>query len=1195
MAVDEILDAAESPEASQSTRRRAAEKAPEPWKLLLMPIASLKLTVALFAMGIFITFVGTLAQMYYDLYVVLQDYFYAPLAKVELRLFFPSDWGVRGWFYFPGGASIGLLMFLNLAAAHLLRFQIQAKGTRLVYGLIATSIGVLATWMAIASGFNEEGIQDEPILDWDRMWQVFNWSLYGILAALAYALTRVDSKRRVEFWGLASIVAVLGAILAWIYIGDVSLSASSMRILWQLTHGGTAALVLLLGLAFLFRKRAGVVMIHLGIALLMFSEFLVSMLAVEGQMSIAEGETVNFARDIRSVELAVVDPSDPEQDAVTAIPESILLDQHVVSDPRLPFDVRRVDYFGNATLEKISESDPNNPATAGHGLNYKAVAARESTGTDMGAVDTAAGYFEFLDKQTGASLGVYLCGVFFSIQDVATKVPVDDKTYEVFLRFKRDYKPYSIALRDVRFDKYIGTEKAKNYSSDIRLVDPERNEDRDVRIWMNNPLRYAGETFYQSEYKVDPVTGKEMTVLQVVSNTGWMIPYVSCMLVAVGMLAHFGIALTRFLNRRSRGAVAPGEISLAAAQAGKMSKKQPLGDSDWWGKYSLPLILVTIFTGYFLSKARPALDEPGEMQIHRFGKLPVVYQGRIKPLDTLARNSLRVISDRQTFVDEDGNRQPAIRWLLDVISGSEAARKHRVFRIPNLELLDTLGLERRKGYRYSLAEIWGSIEKFEAQEKAAGELDPRERSFYQNKVLELGRKLRLFITLHEVHAMPNIRRDHMREDLQAAVMRHQQLAKSPLPLIVPPPEAEQADEPEQAEKGAAAGEAPPVEQEQKWQPLMESATEAYVMSILGQQPREVVRLLLGILVAYNDGNVQQFNSALEQYENWLAENRPANVDPAKNRFEAMFNNFSPFSTCAVVYVVAFVISCVGLLIWPQLMGRTAFWLLALTLVVHTLAIASRIYISGRPPVTNLYSSAVFIGWGCVGLGLIFESIYKMGIGNLVASVSGFLTLLVAHFLAGDGDTFEVLQAVLDTQFWLATHVTSITLGYSTTFLAGFMGIAYVLLGLFTPALDSNASKSLARMIYGVICFAIFFSFVGTVLGGLWADDSWGRFWGWDPKENGALIIVLWNALVLHARWDGMIRDRGLAVLAIGGNIVTSWSWFGVNELGAGLHSYGFTEGTAYWLLVFAGSQLGLIALGCIPKKYWASGQHGALS
>ena len=120
------------------------------------------------------------------------------------------------------------------------------------------------------------------------------------------------------------------------------------------------------------------------------------------------------------------------------------------------------------------------------------------------------------------------------------------------------------------------------------------------------------------------------------------------------------------------------------------------------------------------------------------------------------------------------------------------------------------------------------------------------------------------------------------------------------------------------------------------------------------------------------------------------------------------------------------------------------------------------------------------------------------------------------------------------------------------------------------------------MTYGVLCFSIFFSFVGTVLGGLWADDSWGRFWGWDPKENGALIIVLWNALVLHARWGGMVRHRGLAVLATAGNIAVSWSWFGVNELGVGLHSYGFKEGVLRNLLIVVLSQLLIIVIGCLP-------------
>ncbi len=294
---------------------------------------------------------------------------------------------------------------------------------------------------------------------------------------------------------------------------------------------------------------------------------------------------------------------------------------------------------------------------------------------------------------------------------------------------------------------------------------------------------------------------------------------------------------------------------------------------------------------------------------------------------------------------------------------------------------------------------------------------------------------------------------------------------------------------------------------------------------------------------------------------------------------------------------AFVLTALGWLAWPFRWNKpfltAALGLVVVVFIVHTLALIGRIYISGRPPVTNLYSSAIFIGWGLAALGIVLEGLFRIGIGNIVATVAGFATLVIAHQLAGDGDTFTVLQAVLDTQFWLATHVVTITLGYATTFGAGLLGILFIFAGIATPALSEQVGqwtvrKALANMIYGIVCFALFFSFVGTVLGGLWADDSWGRFWGWDPKENGALIIVLWNALILHARWGGMVRDRGMALLAIGGNMVTAWSWFGVNELGVGLHAYGFTEGVLPTLALFCASQITIVAIGLIPTAMWWS-------
>jgi ABC-type transport system involved in cytochrome c biogenesis permease subunit len=183
---------------------------------------------------------------------------------------------------------------------------------------------------------------------------------------------------------------------------------------------------------------------------------------------------------------------------------------------------------------------------------------------------------------------------------------------------------------------------------------------------------------------------------------------------------------------------------------------------------------------------------------------------------------------------------------------------------------------------------------------------------------------------------------------------------------------------------------------------------------------------------------------------------------------------------------------------------------------------------------------------------------------------------------------EMLRAVLDTNIWLATHVVVVTTGYASMFVAGLLAIIYIVRGFFTRTLSSDLARTLTRMVYGIVCFATLFSFVGTILGGIWADQSWGRFWGWDPKENGALLIVLWNAVILHARWGGLIKERGLMAMAIFGNIITSFSWFGVNMLGIGLHSYGFMDKALFWLIAFDLSQVALIILALSPSRFWAS-------
>ena len=163
------------------------------------------------------------------------------------------------------------------------------------------------------------------------------------------------------------------------------------------------------------------------------------------------------------------------------------------------------------------------------------------------------------------------------------------------------------------------------------------------------------------------------------------------------------------------------------------------------------------------------------------------------------------------------------------------------------------------------------------------------------------------------------------------------------------------------------------------------------------------------------------------------------------------------------------------------------------------------------------------------------------------------------------------------------------------FVAGLLAAIYIIRGFFTRSLAPETARSLARMVYGIVCFATLTSFVGTILGGIWADQSWGRFWGWDPKENGALLIVIWNAIILHARWGGLVKERGLMAMAVFGNIVTSFSWFGVNMLGVGLHSYGFMDKAFYWLMLFDVSQAVLIIVALVPLRFWSSFKKAAPS
>ncbi|MDB4380639.1 cytochrome c biogenesis protein CcsA, partial [Mariniblastus sp.] len=358
-----------------------------------------------------------------------------------------------------------------------------------------------------------------------------------------------------------------------------------------------------------------------------------------------------------------------------------------------------------------------------------------------------------------------------------------------------------------------------------------------------------------------------------------------------------------------------------------------------------------------------------------------------------------------------------------------------------------------------------------------------------------------------------------------------------------------------------------------------------------QDNSKFYELLTKLSPAYLSQDSTAFNTAVEDYLAEIKATQPTGYSSRKFSVEKIYNSYSPFYLATAIYLLAFITACFGWIGLHQLWNRVSSSLIILGLGWQITGLIFRVIISGRPPVTNLYSSALFVSMGLVILMLIVERITKLGIGNVVASLGALLALIWAWTMTiVDGDTFTVMVAVLDTQFWLSTHVICISLGYSATFAAGMLGFAYLIGLLVTPAFATvQRRRSFVNLIYGIVCFGLFCSFFGTVLGGLWGDDSWGRFWGWDPKENGALMIVLWNAVVLHARWGGLVKDRGIAALAILGNVVVLWSWKGVNSMGVGLHAYAGTEDdTMQKIIMVAGAHVVVAAFVFIPVKFWMS-------
>ncbi len=406
----------------------------------LAALASLRLTVVLFALSLVLVLAGTVAQVDEGNWTVVSKYIRTFYVWIPLQIFVPRSIHVPGGFPFPGGWLIGAALLVNLLAAHLTRFRVS----------------------------------------------------------------------------------------------------------W---------------------KRSGILVLHAGLILMLLGELVTGLCAVEANMTIAVGETVNFV-DVKhqpfyvdqksNFELALTDSSDPKEDDVIAVPGSRLQPGRLIQDAVLPADIRVDEYHKNSDVKfvpPVMTAPAPDVFRARGGEAFRLVPRGETSGVDTEQrEDMPLTRVTFLAKGESRELGTFVVSPWLypnatrrNILVPPQKLTVGDKTYAVELRPMRIEKPYALHLLEFHHDKFVGTDTPRNFSSLVRVTDPTRDESREVLIYMNTPLRYEGDTFYQSAW----LDGDKGTILQVVRNPGWLLPYFSCALVTLGMAVHFGIQLNGFLRRRA--------------------------------------------------------------------------------------------------------------------------------------------------------------------------------------------------------------------------------------------------------------------------------------------------------------------------------------------------------------------------------------------------------------------------------------------------------------------------------------------------------------------------------------------------------------------------------------------------------------------------------------------------------------------
>lgn len=654
--------------------------------------------------------------------------------------------------------------------------------------------------------------------------------------------------------------------------------------------------------------------------------------------------------------------------------------------------------------------------------------------------------------------------------------------------------PFRVSLLDFQSQKYPGTTMAATYESRLRIDDPGQGSFERV-VSMNRPLHHRGYILFQSSY----MEGERMTSVLALSRApGLPLVYGGTGLLVLGVAWMFYVK--PWLAKR-QGLRALREQLAAAGIPGSLGR------------------VVTAFV-IAASWAAPvaAADRWSELR-----RIPVQDGGRVKPLDTFARETARRLTGARVFGAESVNGLDPVEWLVAAWAQPERWREQPLVRVSDASLRELVELPAQRD-RFSFAELAGHEPFLRVAEQARqqSEADPDVRLLPAQQAA-----LRLYDDL----------------SLMGAVL---------------------------------AGDAPRVMAGgpgDSWRSFhaLEQAGDAE-----SSQLRTPYQALLS---AYRTGDRRALANAGAELARVLERSQSIDASGARALArEVQYNGVKPFRLALCLYLAALLVLLASFPLRSRALTALGLAAMLAGFLLQSYGLLLRTLIAGRAPVTNMYESIVFAAWGAVAFGLAFASRNRASrLFAICAAAVAVPFLLIAEGVPIFDAAIDPLAPVLRDNFWLTTHVLTITLGYAALFLA--LALGHVSLALLWSRSPESRVRTVSHFLYRVMQAGMLLLAAGTLLGGVWASYSWGRFWGWDPKETWALIALLVYLAILHARFAGWLRDLGLAVGSIVGGLAVLMAWYGVNYvLGTGLHSYGFGSGGANaWVFGYACAEAALVA------------------